>query len=96
MENNQILASIRREARWLFKRIEETESNTLIAADQPTIRNFGPVLIFVSAGFGTGFASQFLWLGMIRSSNTMAKWFKAAFHPLIGIVHRFDASWIAR
>jgi hypothetical protein len=26
----------------------------------------------------------------------MAKWFKAAFHPLIGIVQRFDALWIAR
>ena len=26
----------------------------------------------------------------------MAKWFNAAFQPTIGIVHFFDASWIAR
>ncbi|HEX5272436.1 MAG TPA: hypothetical protein VFW33_18190 [Gemmataceae bacterium] len=31
-----------------------------------------------------------------RSSNTIAKWFRAAFRPTIGIVHRRDASWIAR
>jgi hypothetical protein len=28
----------------------------------------------------------------MRPSNTMAKWFSAAFHPTIGIVHFFDAS----
>ena len=32
----------------------------------------------------------------MRPSNTMAKWLSAAFHPTIGIVHFFDASWIAR
>ena len=31
----------------------------------------------------------------LRPSNTMAKWFSAAFQPTIGIVHFFDASWIA-
>jgi hypothetical protein len=32
----------------------------------------------------------------MRPSNTMAKWFRAAFQHLIGIVHFLDASWIAR
>ncbi len=31
----------------------------------------------------------------IRSSNMMAKWLRAAFQFWIGIVHFFDASWIA-
>jgi hypothetical protein len=31
-----------------------------------------------------------------RSSNRIAKRFNAAFQPTIGIVQRFDASWIAR
>jgi hypothetical protein len=34
-------------------------------------------------------------IGM-RPSNTIAKWFRAAFQFLIGIVHFLDASWIAR
>jgi formylglycine-generating enzyme required for sulfatase activity len=52
----------------------------------------GPVLFFVSARLGTGFAFQFLLLDGRRSSKTMAKWFNAAFQPLIGIVQRRDAS----
>jgi hypothetical protein len=31
-----------------------------------------------------------------RLSNLIAKWFSASFQPLIGIVHFFDASWIAK
>ena len=31
----------------------------------------------------------------MRPSNRMAKWFSACFQPRIGIVHLFDASWIA-
>ena len=56
----------------------------------------GPVRIFVSEGMGTVLAAQSLPFGGSRSSNMIAKWFKAAFQPTIGIVHRFDASWIAR
>src|SRR5260370_39833359 len=56
----------------------------------------GPVNDSVSAGLGRGYAGQFLPPCGRRSSNRMAKWFKAAFQPLIGIVQRCDASWIAR
>src|SRR6266446_354828 len=56
----------------------------------------GLVIDFVSAALGTGFAAQFFPMIGRRFSNTMAKWFRAAFQPRIGIVHRFDASWIAR
>ena len=40
---------------------------------------------------GTSFAGQVV-CGGRRPSNTMAKWFNAAFQPTIGIVHFFDAS----
>src|SRR6266704_2845664 len=56
----------------------------------------GPVIDFVSAGLGTDCAAQFWALAGRRPSNRIANWFKAAFQPLIGIVQRFDASWIAR
>ena len=55
-------------------------------------KNEGPVNLFVSRGLGMGIAAYFLTPPGIRSSNTMAKWFNAAFQPTIGIVHRFDAS----
>ena len=44
---------------------------------------------------GTSFAGQVV-CGGRRPSNTMAKWLRAAFQPLIGIVQCLDASWIAR
>ena len=47
-------------------------------------------------GVGTLSARQLLSFAGMRPSNRMAKWFSAAFQPTIGIVHFFDASWIAR
>ena len=41
-------------------------------------------------------AGQVLLLCGSRSSNKIAKWFKAAFHPQIGSVQRFEASWMAK
>jgi len=56
----------------------------------------GPVRIFVSAGrLGLCIVGYPLTSGM-RSSNMIAKWFRAAFQLRIGIFHFFDASLIAR
>jgi len=56
----------------------------------------GPVRIFVSASrLGLWFVGYPLTSGM-RSSNMIAKWFRAAFQLRIGIFHFFDASLIAR
>ena len=56
----------------------------------------GPVRIFVSASrLGLCIVGYPLTSGM-RSSNMIAKWFKAAFQLRIGIFHFFDASLIAR
>jgi RNA polymerase sigma factor (sigma-70 family) len=56
----------------------------------------GACKFFCVSWVGMGFGGQFLLLCGRRSSKTMAKWFRAAFQPTIGIVHRCDASWIAR
>ena len=47
---------------------------------------------FCVRGVGNGDCGQLPMSVGIRPSNTMAKWFKAAFQPTIGIVHFFDAS----
>ena len=58
--------------------------------------SMGPVRIFVSASrLGLCIVGYPLTSGM-RSSNMIAKWFKAAFQLRIGIFHFFDASLIAR
>ena len=60
------------------------------------LRRFGAVSrackSFCVRGVGNGDCGQLPMSVGIRPSNTMAKWFKAAFQPTIGIVHFFDAS----
>ena len=69
---------------------------TLQVPEPPTVVPAGACNFFVSGALGTGVADQCSGSRGRRPSNTMAKWFRAAFQPTIGIVHFFDASWIAR
>jgi len=74
-----------------------TNYRTVTTLDAVTRLTFctGLVNLFVSRGVGTRIAAHFLAAPGMRSANMIAKWFKAAFQPTIGIVHFLDASWIA-
>ena len=55
-------------------------------------QDHGTCKFFCAWAIGNGGCCQFPVNGGRRPSNTMAKWFNAAFQPTIGIVHFFDAS----